>query len=240
MKTTSKAIWALLGLFLVVGILASGCGGGGGGNAIVPVTQTPTPVGTPVNLTVFKGLFMGTAPAGSQIAFNLSGTDTAGSTWSGSFTMVSDGPLVFESQNVYKSRILITLKNVPNGTSASVVSSYYFLASNMNLYKIIDSDGLTSMPTSQGQIADTVNVGGSGALWALSNSDGTTETTTWKLNGDVNGISKFVLSTAGMSGASVTSLEDDTFYLDSAGNPFRYTVTLTVSGVTVTLSGNKI
>jgi hypothetical protein len=189
---------------------------------------------------VFKGLFLGTAPAGSQIAFNLAGTDTAGSTWSGSFTMVSDGPLVFESQNVYKSRILITLKNAPSGTSASVVSSYYFLASNMNLYKIIDSSGVTSTPTSQGQIADIVNVGDSGTLWARSNSDGTTETTTWKLNGDVNGVSKFVLSTVEKSGAAVTSLEDDTFYLDTAGTPFRYSVTVTVNGVTVTMSGNKI
>lgn len=240
MKTTSLIILALLGLFLVVGISLSGCGGGGGGNAIVPVTQTPTPIGTPVNLAVFKGYFLGTAPAGSQIAFNLTGSDTAGSAWSGSFTMVSDGPVLFENQNVYKSRILITLTNVSSGSSASVVSSYYFLASNMNLYKIIDSTGLTSLPTSQGQIADIIHVGDSGSLWALSNSDGSTETITWKLNGDVNGNSKFVLSTVEMIGSSVSSLEDDTFYLDSAGMPYRYSVTVTLGGVTVTMSGNKI
>lgn len=56
---------------LIALVFLSGCGGGGGGTP-----ATPTPAGTTVSLAAAKGYQTGTAPAGSQLSFTLTGSDT--------------------------------------------------------------------------------------------------------------------------------------------------------------------
>lgn len=215
-------------------ILLFGCGGGGGSST----PATPTPVGTTVSMATFKGLYYGTATPGTQMSFTLSGSDSQGNSWTGSFAAVSDGPTTFESQNVTKSRTLVTLQR---GTSTPVtgISSRYFLTSNSTLYKSVSSLGVTSVPTTQTLMPNTIQVGDFDNFLNTTNSDGTTSTGTWRLDADFNGNSKFVLSGITRTGGTVTGLEDDTFYLDSSGNPYRMEISVTVSGVTVTMSGNK-
>lgn len=221
----------LLGVVLMFALL--GCGGGGG------TTPTPTPVTTTVNMSTFKGYFYGTAPAGSQIRFNLTGTDTQGYSWTGSFTAVSDGTTVYETKNVNKTRMLSSLTR-STGVSASAIVTRYFNVLDSTLYKEINSLGTIFTVSSQTVLPDTLNVGDFGTLMSGVSSDGRTTTSTWKLEPDSNGNVKFTISQVEKQSTLVVGLTDNIFYLDSNGNAYKMTIITTTNGVTVTLSGNKI
>jgi hypothetical protein len=221
---------------LVMAALLFGCGGGGGGGT----PATPTPAGTAVSFATFKGFIIGTAAAGSQVSFNLTGSDSQGSAWTGSLAVVSDGASTFEAQNVTNSRVLTTLTRTATGVTASGIETLYFLTANGNLYKQVSSSGTTGVPAAQTQLPAIGHVGESASLWTLSESDGSTETLAWRLDPDVNGNSKLVLSSVTRDGSNaVTTVEDNTFFLDASGNPFRFSVTVTTGGVTVSLAGNR-
>jgi hypothetical protein len=214
----------------VAGLCA--CGGGGSG-------ATATPVGTPVNLTAFKGVLMGTA-AGTHYSFpNLTGTDSQGRAWTGSFSLIADGATTFESQNVTVCRALISLQ-LGTGTPFSSVGTRYFQVADGSIYKNIDSFGLISVPASQTAVPDILKVGDSGTIATFNNSDGTTLTATWSLIADINGASRLVITSVTRSGSTITDSETDTYYLDTAGNPTKFAVIVTSNGVTLNLSGNRV
>lgn len=221
--------WLVL---FVLALQLTACGGGGGGSA-----GTPTPAGTTVSLTAFKGVFLGTA-AGSQYSFPaMFGSDTLGHSYSGSYAVIADGATTFESQNVTKVRSLVTLQ-VAGGSAASGTTTLYYQVSDGTLYKSVSSYGITYTPTSQTPLPSSAKVGDSGAFVTVSGSDGTTSTTTWALNADYNGASRLVISSVEKTGSTVTSTEADTYYLDAAGNPTKVAISVTTSGVTVNLSGS--
>jgi hypothetical protein len=226
-----KSFSLLIALFFVVS-----CGGGGGGDSTAP----PTPVGTAVDLRIVKGFYSGTAAPGSQASFNISGSDSTGQAWTGSLSMVSDGPTTFEGNNVNKRRFLTTLTRTVDGSSASSITTEYYLASNNNFYKSVSSSGVTEVPITQTQLPDNARVGDFGNLRTLRGSNNITHSGTWKLEGDYNGNSKITFSHMNQDSSNViTSLEDDTFYLDTTGNPYKYTVTLITNSIHLTMSGNR-
>lgn len=223
----------IIGLLVALAFCLAGCGGGGGGN-----TATQTPTGTVVNLTPFKSVYLGIS-AGTQFSFPaLFGTDSQGRSWSGSYTTVADGATTFEAQNVTKRRSLITLQ-LAGGTPVSGTTTAYFQVSNESPYKSISSTGVTYTPTSAVLIPLTAKVGDFGVLGTVSGSDGTTTTATWALNADFNGASILALSSIVKTGATITSTEVDSFYLDSNGNPTKLAINVTTSGITVNLAGSK-
>ena len=228
-------------LFLIILLPAflfmSACSGGGGDISV----NIPTPAGTPVSLTTVKGFFYGTAAPGSQMSFNLSGSDSTGQAWTGSFAMASDGPTTFETNNVYKERVLTSLTRTADGASASGVSTSYFLVSDSSLYKSVSSSGTTAVPTAQTLLPDNVRVGDSGSLQTTSRSDNAIETATWKLEGEFNFNSKFTFSFIVRDATTnvVKTLEDDTLYLDSAGKPYKVTMTVVTNSVQLTMAGNR-
>ena len=228
-----KRLIMLVVLMVISTFMLVGCGGGGGGSS-----STPTPTGTAVSMATFKGLFYGSATPGTQISFPLSGSDSLGNSWTGSFAIVSDGPTTFESQNVTKSRVLVTLQ-IGAGAPVSGITSYYYLTSNSTLYKSVSSFGTIYVPTTQTVIPDTIHVGDFDNFENTTNSDGTTDSTIWRLEADYNGNTKFTLSTIERTGATITYTEEDTLYLDPSGNPYRLEVKLTESGITLTMSGNR-
>ncbi len=224
-----KIIERVSGIFCFAVMLLTGCGSG---------TSTPTPVGTVVSLVQFKGYFVGKSAAGSQILFPLTGSDTSGNTWVGSHKIISDGTTVFENIPVTKSRIVVTLANVLNQTPSTTLSRYF--TTDESLYKEVYSSGVTGTPLSQKTVPDIIHVGEFGNLWVVYKSDGTSESATWKLEPDINGNSKLTYSFVYKDLANVeVGTESDTFYLDSAGNPYKESVTLTTGGVTITVSGNR-
>jgi hypothetical protein len=223
---------------LVISLCLLACGGGGGGDA----TATPTPVGTAVNLATVKGIINGTAAPGSQVSFNIAGSDTTtGQAWTGTYARASDGSTTFESNNVNKVRVLSTLTRTVDGLSASNVTTSYFLMSNNNFYKSVSSSGVTSIPITQTPLPDNARVGDFGNLMTIRGSNNTTETTIWKLEADYNGNSKLTFSFMARDTTTnvVTSLKDDTLYLDSTGNPYKLTMNYMTNSLQLTMSGNR-
>lgn len=225
---------------IVIGFIAAtllfGCGGGGGEGT----PATPTPAGTSVSLATAKAYQAGTAPAGSQLVFTVTGSDTQGSAWTGSFTIVSDGATTFEGKAVTKARNLLTVTRTANAASVSGVVTSYFLVSDGTLYKSIDSFNVIGTPTSQTVIPDSARVGDFGNLWTIAYSDGTSSSSTWRLAPDVNGNARLISSTIVKNAANaVTSTEEQTIYLDANGTPFKLDEKVTTNGVTVSLSGSR-
>lgn len=232
-----KFILLLAMVVSVTGLVA--CGGGGDSTPIILPTSTPTPIGTTVDLTAFKGVLSGTA-TGSQYNFpSLTGTDSLGRTWSGSYLLVADGATTFEAQSVTKSRAVITLQLL-SGTPVSSFDTKYFQVADGSIYKIIDSDGVISVPTSQSPLPSTPKVGDAGTIGTFNNSDGSTTTVTWALIAGVNGSSQLAIFLVFRSGSTVIGTEADTYFLDASGNPTRFAVSVTIGGDTVNLSGNRL
>ena len=216
----------------------SACGGGGGGGSTAPTT----PIGTTVNLTGFGGVYLGTA-TGSQYNFpSLTGTDSLGRTWTGSYSRIAYGATTFETRSVTRSVTSVSLQLLGGGSS-STVSTSYILTSDSSLYKGVSSSGLTTVPLSQFPIPSLPKVGDVGIIGTFNNSDGTTSTTTWSLNADVNGGSQFVISTVLRTGATITGTETDTFFLDANANPTRMSINVVLTSpqaLTVNLAGNRV
>lgn len=219
----------------IISFCLSACGGGGGDS-----TGTPTPVGTAVNLTTVKGFYDGTATPGSIAVFNISGSDTTGQAWTGSLSIVSDGPTTFESNNVNQLRSLITLTRTADRFSVSSVTTEYFLISNGNFYKSVSSSGVTAVPSMQTPLPANARVGDFGNLRTVTTSANTTTSSIWKLEADYNGNSKITFSSTIVdSGNVIKALEDDTFYLDSIGYPYKISINVISNSVQLTMSGNR-
>jgi hypothetical protein len=191
-----------------------------------------------VSMAAFKSVYLGTT-AGAQFSFPaLSGSDSQGRSWSGSLTVIADGATTFESQSVTKQHALVTLQ-LAGGTLVSGTSTDYFLASNGNPYKSIDGNGVISTPNSPATLPTTAKVGDFGDLGTYTATDGTTESGTWTLAAGSNGGSTLALSSVTKVGTTITSIEVNSFHLDAAGVPTSLSVSVTVSGVTVNLAGNR-
>jgi hypothetical protein len=227
-----KRINGLYLLGMVAVFVTTGCAGTGGGAG----WNIPTPAGTAVSMATIKGLMYGTAPPGSEVIFNLNGSDSQGTSWTGSYTVVSDGPTTFESQNVTRSRTLMALQK-GSGTRITVTSSRYYLISNSTLYKIVFSLGGTSVPTTQTVIPDIIRVGEFQNFLNTANSDGTTTAATWSMEAGYEGNTKFILSAVIKNGATITATEEDTYYLDPSGKPYQMKVSVTGNGVTTNMTG---
>lgn len=230
-----KKLFAVLAALLLLGVMTS-CGSGGGGGG----SSDGTKESSDVNLKILKGFVYGTAPAGSQMSFNLTGSDTLGNVWNGSWSVVSDGTTIFENKNVTKTTAIFAFTSPSVRTSTS---SDYYLASNGAFYKSVDSEGIFSVPSTQNSpIPDNANVGDSGSLGEETSSDGTSSSSTWKLENDLNGNYKFIVSTVNKNAYNVVEGQSEvTLYLDSNGNPYKYKDILEYSdiNVTITLLGNR-
>jgi len=233
-----KLIHVALGLFVAGVFCLAGCGEGGSGSTETNLPLTPT--GTEVSLTTFNGFFTGTAATGSQMSFTITGSDTLGWAYSGSIAFVSDGITTFEGQTVTQVRIISTLTRTATGASSTGFVTEYFLVSDGNLYKQVNSLGETGVPSSQTPLADSARVGDFGNLWNITNSDGTSDTCTWKLDADFNNNSKLIISFVSKNLSDVViRLEENTFYLDGTGNPYKYAVKITSNGQSLRMSGKR-
>lgn len=225
-----KKLFVVLATLIL--LMMTSCGGGGGGSS------DGTNETSEVNLKIVKGFMYGTATAGSQMSFTLTGSDTLGNAWNCSMTIVSDGTTTFENNNVTKCRMIVTFASPAVSTTTS---ADYYLASNGVFYKTVVSTGETWIPSTQNSpIPDNAKVGDSGSLSDLTSNDGTRRTSTWKLEDASNGNYKFVVSSVDKNASSVIdSREYDTYYIDSTGNAYKFSVTIELSDRTITMTGNR-
>ena len=54
---------------------------------------------------------------------------------------------------------------------------------------------------------------------------------------DYNDNTKFILSAGIKSGATITAIEEDTYTLDSSGNPYQIRISVTGNGITTSMFG---
>ncbi|HIJ80112.1 MAG TPA: hypothetical protein HPP76_00220 [Desulfuromonadales bacterium] len=119
-------------LLVLVALSVAGCGGGdSNGNG----SLTVTPSSTGVSLVAFKNVYYGTT-AGPQFSFVLGGSDSLGCSWSGSYTMVADGPTTINSNGtplyVTRQRAQTTLQlvsgnalNCPDDVTAGLTTKSF-------------------------------------------------------------------------------------------------------------------
>ncbi len=240
-----------LAVFFSAMLLVCGCSGGG-------AVDTHTPVGTPVSLTVFNGLFAGytTARTGTQVirigpqlsfnnmtgsfAFtNMTGINSRGRC-TGSYTAVATGPTIFENLSTTKATASLQVLTGPTAPT-SVDWQRYFLISNGNLYKITNVPGTTSYQAANFTMPpNPANVGDFGSIATLAGTDGSTLYISWELSPEFFGNSIMIVTSITRNIANiVTATEVDRFYLDRSGNPYKLSVTYTSGGVSITLTGAK-
>lgn len=237
MKRTISAVVRGI-LLLTTGILA-GCGSNGGYTQKVISTA-------PVSTVALKSYFVGTAAAGSELRFNLKGSDTNGGAWTGSTRLISDGTTVFEEHEVTASRQITTLTYTATGYFYTRTLTRYYLTSDGSLYKVVDANGVTSVPASPAPLAipDTVYLGDKGSLWDLTGSDGSAQSIAWILDGNIfnSNDRRLQFSTSyKASGSAVSTTEQDIYYLTSAGNPYGEALVVPLSGgMTLYLAGDRV
>ncbi len=232
-------IWAVVGLWVVMGLFS--CGGGGGGGT---TTSTTTPIGTTVNLSVVKD-FAEAKTQGSTMSFNLAGSSSAGANLTGTFSLAISAPtntttpIGMQTVNVLVQNV--TLTDTGTGAFASGRATYYCYQTGY-LYKIIYDDGTISTPTSQTLLPSSAKVGDFGDDMVVSNSDGSTDTSTWRIDPGANGDAKFVfIFTYRDNLNAVIETEEDSYTIKPDGSISAVSVKYydSSSGVTVTMSGNK-
>ena len=202
-------------------------------------TLTIASVNASVNLVPFRTIFYG-LQSGSQLNFPvLSGTDSQGNSWTGSYSLHALGTTTYDGQTVTELQKYITTQQAGT-TAVSSSVSLYFLLSNGNPYRGISSTGLTTTFSSPVTLPTTATIGQFGSLWTSNQSDGTVVTTTWQVDSGSNGGSVLTISDA-MSGspAGVSNVACK-YYIDMNGNPTSVSISLSTGGITLYLSGNRV
>ena len=215
--------------------------GGGGGDA---ASSTTTPIGTPVNLSVIKN-FAEAKTQGSTMSFNMAGSSSVGANLTGTFSCTISAPTSTstpsgtQTVNVFVQNVTIT--NTSTGAFISAMTTYYYYQTGY-LYKIVHDDGTISTPTSQTLLPSSAKVGDFGADMVVSDSDGSTDTSTWRIDPGTNGDAKFIYSFTYRDSLNVvTSTSEDSYTIkpDGSISAVSSKIYYFSSGVTLTLSGNK-
>jgi len=201
-----------------------------------PATSTPTAAGVAVNATAFKNVFYGKT-TGAQFAFNLSGFDSAGTAWTGSYTVIADGAN-FQTVSavpsasglpLFRSRSLATLQQ-SGGMPSSSSSTKYYLASDCSFYSFTDSSNISYVPVQQPvPLPDSLRVGDLGSLASLKQTSKTEPNTIdvmWNLTPGVNGGSDLVITSNLQKPSVGVDTEVDCFTLDANGIPTALSVHL--------------
>ncbi len=189
-------------------VLLSSCGGGTSENAAVP--------SAPANTTVYSTGGRDALTTGETHTAELSGSDTAGGTSTGTQQSVVDGPTTVDGKDVIQETVTKTLTRSGGATATSSETIYY--NTDGTIYKIVYPDGRSATPSNNFELPATVKVGDSGTGRGLNYSDGNVSTSTW------------LVTDAGGGNASLTY----TFYLNSVLRE-QHITTLTPTGYAPTI-----
>jgi hypothetical protein len=196
-----------------------------------------TPEGTTVSLDHFRSVYLGLG-AGRGLRFPIiAGSDLAGQSWFGSYSILADAPRMVEGVRLASSREVVTLQ-ATGGIPVISISTKYFQPEDGNVYKIVFNTGVSYVPLSQGGLPSTARVGAAGELGTFAGSDATTVAVTWGVWPGVNGSSLLEIIYA-VTGEPDSATELNRFLLDPTGKPISVALSATTMGTTVTLSGKR-
>jgi hypothetical protein len=230
-----KAISIAFGAVLLIGC-------GGGGSAVSPdVSPSPVaPVTQSTSLLPFKSVYGGLASPGTAFSFDLMGTDTAGDSYTGKYSVVSKGQVVFEGQPVYHVQEQITAA-IKNGISINEVKDMYWSAPNFTLYKYVKSgDGDVFFEPSVRYLPDSMDVGYLMSSTTSGTINGVASSLTRVTRLDASGDKVNLVFSSSYIGGSVAQ-RDITYRLNSTGVPDKVTLLIKksgASGVTINLQSS--
>lgn len=228
----AKILCCSISLFM--GSLLIGCSGSGsaGGN----INEVS------VSLREVKKFEDATAAPGSAVSFKTTGSVTDGSNTLQVFaTLTSLITQADKDGTKTREDYLSLTDSTGNMSISSLVNSHFSLSGEMT--EIASDSGTTGTVISQSQLPSTAVVGASGSYRNLSLSDGTTKSTTWRLDSGASGdvLLTFSTVTKDQNGVQM-SLEEDSYTIRQDGTVSTLTIMLrdTRTGVTMTLSGPRV
>lgn len=217
-----------------VAVLLGACGSGGGGGG----GSSSSPAAVPTFQLFPSGHFSN----GYTETYQLSGSDTAGGTYTATLSETTQAQTIFNGQPAIPVQLIIEVKDAKTGTSiVSRTSTGYFSTDNGSRMYLgyVDSTGAAFTGAPISVIPQSATIGFSGALGSYTSSL-TGVTIIWQLTNANNGLANLVISwttTKQWSGEGI-------YTIDQSGS--RKSLTLIViihlttgSDLSITLSGNK-
>ena len=216
----------------VASLIVAGCGGGGGDvAAVTPAAESTTTYST---AKLFPLASMETT------TFNLTGSDNAGGTWTGSWSLQGEGQTVFEGQNVTKISQQVSLTLSGAATASSNVTSYY--KADRSLYKAIYTGSASGYATQTNSFTAPLfykigDVATGPALTSFINGVSENQTTTYQVSDGGNGNAKVSGTLFYSTGNSATTEQ----IITQAGELVSMKMILhyPLLGRTVTLNGSR-
>jgi hypothetical protein len=211
-------------LLLTTLLTLSGCGGGGDSSNV-----NNTPAGTTFSTGKYASL-----AAGDGYTVTVTGSDTAGGSYTGSSQVTVVGATTFEGHSVIQKNSATTLTKTGVGVLLNSTSQAYYNP-DRTLYKIVFSNGVVATASNTFPLPTTIQIGSFGGQ-SLSYSNGNTLSQTWQIIDAGNSTATAQITATNNYGIS----EVDSITVDTAGTILGMTQVIynfPTSGVTTTLHG---
>jgi len=224
---------------MVVLLSACGSGGGGGGGSS---TSTPAPTPTDTNLA-FQSFPAGYFSSGYTETYQVTGSDTAGGTYTATLSSTTLAPTTFNGQPAIPVQKLVKITNTQTGAFVSGTGTDYFSTdsgSRMLLGYTDDSAEVTKIGLTMNIIPQSATIDDVGVIGSYTGG-GETDQITWQLTNANNGLANLVVNETTTISGSLDSSEEDSYVIDQSGNRKSLTVKIYYAdtGIIITLSGNK-
>ncbi len=207
-------------------LVVSACGGGSDAPATDPNT-------------IFTLFDMNVVKAGTNKSFTISGSDTAGLTYTGTVSLVDRGLTTFMSQSVRRTDFVASIAVGNSGFATATDSVYGDPSTRAVLFKE-DDTGFTCTSSTSATIPNTAKPGDFGNTSSLTCADGSTETGAWRLQALTNGQAKLIYTFTYLDSlGNPDGTEEYSYIIDTSGNVLSAVFTFNdPSGLVVTLNAN--
>lgn len=222
-------------VFILVSSLAA-CGGETNENNIANPTDPNT---------VFQLFPSGFLSNGYSEFYTLSGSDTAGGTHTGNYSLQTQSQSVFNGEAAIPFAVLLQITNTQTGAFGSS-SGYGYYSTSLNDLRNLGYESTTtgemtvSATTTAIPLTGKINDFGDTGIYI--DSTGERDVDTWQLSDGGNGRAKLTFYGTSTDQFGVTlSTSEETYLIDPDGTriSIEFRIYYPGSGITLTLSGNK-
>ena len=224
-------------LILFALILIQGCSGGGGDAPPPDDALPPTDPGT-----VFPLFNAGQFVAGYTDTITLTGSNTEGDTFTGSFSVQTQPESTFLSMPAIPFLTELQLSNTKTGDFvATLGTSYYTTLATDRHYLGYSNLSVTISSAVREAIPQSAKIGDFGVIGTYTDNAGNVDAQSWSLDDAGGGFANRVeLSTVTDPSGKLNSSSVTTSKIDANGNllSYKYVIFIADTNVTTTLIGN--
>ncbi len=215
-------------VLMVVCLLAFTACGGGGSSSEPQATPTPT-------TKIFDLSKIQSTAIGTFYSTQLTGSDSNGVNYSGSFSMANRAQSMLDGVLVTPHDLIISLTG--GGDSFTVTATSNVDTSGNLISIVIQTTGLVCTPVSPDSMPTTVKIGDFGIRSTLVCNDDTTSEGSWRIEDGGNGAIKFISNaTVKDQFNTVVSVADVTYTINSDGDIVSFKTVSTVPESNYTLT----